>query len=120
MKLKCIRTNCHTGKETEEIHTAAVRIGSGYEAWVYLYPGVTGYESCSVKDLLRERRDKDDSADAGSWHACFGTPESWDKLVVPKEEMERLKDSLRLFDPILEMVGKIAQRTFAKQTEPTS
>lgn len=102
MRLKCIRTNCFTGKETEEIHTASVKIGTGYVAWVYLSPGVTGYESCSVESLLKSKR--------GTWPACAGTPERWDTLVVPEEEVERLADHLRLIAPILQTIGCISQK----------
>ncbi len=88
MRLSCIRTNCTTNIETVETHLATVEIGFDSRLWVKLKPGVTGYESASVDNLLNEP--------GQGWCACAGTKGSWDKLVVPKQELERLDDVLRL------------------------
>lgn len=93
MRLKCERWTLDqngepdTGKD--EIHTAEVRRGFDGKLWVHLRPGVTGYESASVEDLLKDNK-------LSNWPACAGTPGSWDRLVVPEVELERLKDILRL------------------------
>lgn len=99
MRLKCIRSSIRwvdaAMKETrecdvhEETHIASVRRGSSGELWIYLEPGVTGCESASAKDMLSDKL-------MNGWCACAGTPNSWDKLMVPPEELERLKDVLRL------------------------
>lgn len=90
MRLHCIRTNSVTGKETYEWHKARLRHCSMGVGWaVYLEPGVTGNESICLKDLYYRHQVTD-------WPACAGTPNSWDKLVVPKAEMERLIDILEL------------------------
>lgn len=94
MKLNCIRTKLaleNDGMESSwiDVNEASVIIGFDNRLWVKLSPGVTGYESASVEDLLKESY-------RGDWSACAGTPGSWDRLVVPFQEMERLKDILRL------------------------
>ncbi len=88
MKLKCIRTNCHTGAETVENHKAVI-YHSKFNSWcIKLEPGVTGYESFLIRDMLNK--------EVTAWSACAGTPDSWDKLIIPLEEMERLRDILEL------------------------
>lgn len=95
MRLNCIRTNSHTDQETTEVHTATVHWSDGLKEWVVkISPGVTGYESALVRDLLREDRKFPD------WCCCGGTKGSCDKLVIPKSEFERLLDVLRLI-PIM-------------------
>lgn len=99
MKLKGIQTNCCTKQERECIQTASLVYHAGYlNTWyVELSPGVTGYESASVDSLLKENRFL-------TWPACAGTDGSWDRLVIPAAEMERLKDYLRLLQPVLALV----------------
>lgn len=93
MRLSCVRIDCVTGTARNEFHKAKLK-HSEIVGWsVQLDPGVTGYESFMVSDMLK--RDDD-----GSWTACAGTPGSWDKLIVGGSEMERLRDVLRLL-PIL-------------------
>lgn len=53
MRLNCERTNCSTNKITQEIHFATVETGFDGFLWVKLSPGITGYESASVKDLIK-------------------------------------------------------------------
>lgn len=89
MKLNCIRKNCSTGIETTEVHVATVkRAKFDNQLWLYLSPGVTGYESAPVEGLLEDRYKQ--------WYACAGTPNRYDELLVPEAELERLKDILRL------------------------
>ncbi len=92
MKLKCIRTNSSSGVETHEEHRAVLRHSQGSGWCLYLEPGVTGYESFLIRDWYygKNNHTKD------GWCACAGTANSWDKLVVPPEEMERLRDILEL------------------------
>lgn len=68
--------------------------------WVELKPGVTGYESVAVSDLLRSH-DERYSAIPKGWFANSGTAGSYDELYVLPEGMERLKDYLRLIEPLL-------------------
>lgn len=90
MKLSCVRIDSTSGHKKTEIHMAEVRKSSNGELWIHLVPGVTGYESASVKNLLK--RDEKFSG----WSACAGTPNSWDCLYVPQNELDRLTDFLRL------------------------
>lgn len=91
MKLKCERTKLNSGETTIEYHRAIIQHSNSGVGWcIYLKPGVTGYESFLMSDWFY-RIDKEEG-----WCACAGTPDSWDKLVVPKEEMERLRDILEL------------------------
>lgn len=100
MRLNCIRTNCSTGLKKTKVHTASIKFGACHKFWVCLSPGVTGYESCSTEDLLRESKRWNQK----EWHACVGTSGSWDSLVVPEAELERLKDMIRLLQPLLEQI----------------
>jgi hypothetical protein len=103
MRLNCIRTDCSTQEKKTEVHTASVKFGACHEFWVYLSPGITGYESCSVDNLLSENK----KWNTGDWTACAGTTGAWDSLVVPKDELERLKDMLRLLQPLLEQLKPV-------------
>ena len=118
MKLLCKRTNCSTSLIKDEVHTATLVYHAGHlnSWWIKLDPGVTGYESASVNDLLRERQRAD------GWSACGGTPGSWDSLRVPESEFVRLTDSLRLLAPVLDLLSARAAsvpcNTDAKNSEP--
>lgn len=101
MKLTALRTKCYGDHATVEApQIAHLQWHAGYlnSWWIKLEPGVTGYESASVASILSDIL-------PGSWCACAGTEGSWDKLVVPASEMERLRDALRLIAPVLELVG---------------
>lgn len=92
MRIQCLRTEIkQDGTERftyEEIHIAEVRYHESLKSyWLYISPGVTGYESAEVALLLKHK---------GDWCACAGTPGSWDKLVIPADVIECLKDVLRL------------------------
>lgn len=89
MKLNCIRINPETGETKEESHRAILRHSGGIGWSVYLEPGLTGYESFVLSDWWYKRNRVE------AWSACAGG-NGWDKLVVPAEEMERLKDILEL------------------------
>ena len=52
--------------------------------WKIIEGCVTGYESVSCDWIKRYG--------AREWHACAGTKDKWDKLIIPKEEMAKLHD----------------------------
>lgn len=79
MKIKSIRIHCITGAITEPLQTVEIRKG-----WFYLIPGVTGYESVAALDLVRDDK-------FCGWNACAGTPNSWDRLYIPEEEVNKLR-----------------------------
>lgn len=110
MKLHCKRTNCSTGLVTDEVHTATLVYHEGVlkSWWIKLEPGVTGYESASVEDLLRPCQRAD------GWSACAGTPGAWDSLRVPESEFVRLADSLRLLAPVLALLPASAASVATK------
>lgn len=89
MKLHCHRTNCSTGEKTFEWHRAKIKLSPSVGWCVELTPGITGYESFIIEDFMRK------PPEAG-WHACAGTPGSWDTLFVPQAELDRLIDVLEL------------------------
>ena len=90
MIIKCKRTRCWGNKDTfDEEHKAYLKRGND-RWWVYLDPGVTGYESIDTESLIKCRDRK------GHWPACVGTDEKWDRLVVPNEEINRLVDIVEL------------------------
>lgn len=91
MKLNCIRTNLTTGEQKTEEHRATLYHSKTIGWCLRLEPGVTGYESVIVTDFLSVPPDKHNG-----WSACAGTPGSWDKLYVPKNEMNRLRDIIEL------------------------
>lgn len=100
MKLNCIQTDCCSGVEKNSVQTARLKYGPCNEWWVHIEPGVTGYESASVNDLLSYDR----RCILAGWYCCAGTKGSWDSLLVPNAEFERLRDYLRLLQPVLELV----------------
>lgn len=96
MRLNCIRTNLATnGQRLTEVHHATLCKNSiGW--WVKLDPGVTGYESAQVDNVLK--------TPGKGWSACAGTPDRWDSLWVPEAEMDRLRDFLALIKPLLDTI----------------
>jgi hypothetical protein len=84
--VKGIRTSCLNGKkENVLVHLEKYYSKSLESWWIKIVEGnVTGYESFEFKNLDRlcER----------GWMACMGTKGMWDKLFIPAEEMQKLKD----------------------------
>ena len=82
MILKAIRTNCHTGKETDVFVVLEKWFYKKYKEWwwIVVEGGVTGWESIMVNKVTGK-----------DWHACTGTKGRWDTLYIPAEEMMKLK-----------------------------
>lgn len=82
LSVRAERTNLGT-QVTSEI-TVQLWLGtSGPLSVVWLDGGVTGHESFELsEDALRR-------AWGRSWVACSGTAGSYDRLVVPQDEMQR-------------------------------
>jgi hypothetical protein len=103
VRLKCERRRYDTEhilrNITFEEHLATLEWHEGYlnSWWVQLKPGVTGFESVSVANLLRDPAGRS----LIGWFACAGAAGSYDELYVLPEEVERLKDFLRLVEPLL-------------------
>lgn len=101
MRLKCERRAYNSDGTLRSIcqeqHTATLAYhgGSLNEWWIELRPGVTGI---SVSDLL-----KPEHAGHG-WFANAGTDGSWPELYVLPDEVERLRDFVRLIQPVLAMI----------------
>jgi len=93
MRLNCIRT-AYDGKQWTEVHTVKVEYhGDNLNSWwIKLSPGVTGYESAPVESILKD--------DKRGWNANAGS-QNYDRLWVPEAEMDRLRDMLRLIEPLL-------------------
>ena len=89
MRLQCRRISCITDEVTIETHRAITYMSSVLGGCIRITPGVTGYESFSIADMLKRPK-------MGDWYACAGTKGMWDTLIVPKEEMEKLVDILEL------------------------
>jgi hypothetical protein len=78
-------------------HSWEWRLGTGHQYWLYLLPGVTGYESISESDLLRflSRDPGDDTPH--EWPACAGTPDSWPALYVPADQLRPALEALQAY-----------------------
>ena len=92
-KIKGIRTDCITGKDKEVELEYEITREEGYEVF-QLFGGPTGYESFTTKPLgipgLERFEHTKEEMITHSWVACMGTKGSWDKLVIPKEEMAKI------------------------------
>lgn len=85
----------------EQTHTASLKFHLSLNSWwVQLSPGVTGYESVSVNDLLHSREY------GKGWFAIAGTSGKYPELYVLPDSMDRLRDYLALMQPLLEAVIK--------------
>ena len=96
------RIDCRTGEErwvdlTVEIKPRSSRRSAVVgvpdepqpeELWLFIENGVTGYESASWENLLRDAK----QMPGGKWMACFGTKNVWDTLEVPMKEILRLSE----------------------------
>lgn len=91
MRLQCKRTHHTTKTEKIETHKATLHHTKNLGWSIKLTPGVTGYESLMVHDIMRN-----DEFNDKPWCACAGTDGTWDKLEISAEEMARLRDILRL------------------------
>ncbi len=95
-KIKGILTNCLTGKETtveleyeimEQFRENPDGILNKDEQRLFrLINGVTGYESFYIDSDLRNVKQMCERG----WCACAGTNGSWDRLVIPAEEMKKV------------------------------
>lgn len=57
------------------------------EPWLHIVDGsVTGYESISIKDLLRH------TDWTGGWSACAGTKGRWDSLRIDGKDMKQVQE----------------------------
>lgn len=94
-KLKGILTNC----VTEEVSTVELeyeileQLGENPEGILtnerrsfQLINGVTGYESFYIDSDLRNVKRMCEKG----WCACAGTKGSWDRLVIPADEMKKV------------------------------
>lgn len=95
-KLKGILTNCITEEVTtveleyeiiEQFGESQEGILTKNERRIFrLIGGVTGYESFYIDSDLRNVKRMCEKG----WCACAGTKGSWDKLVIPAEEMKKV------------------------------
>lgn len=75
-----------TRAKIEVVHPTFELIASSGEPWLKIVDGgVTGYESISIKDLLRH---EDWST---GWSCCAGTKGRWDSLRINGEDMKQLR-----------------------------
>ncbi len=91
-KLVTARTDLSTDVETLVTMDCEIRTKVSGERWFYIFPGVTGYESF---ELTKES--VEDVCKIG-WVACKGTKGSWDRLVIPAEELRQVLRQLNLID----------------------
>ena len=82
VQIRAIRTNAHSGQ------VSIVMVGIyPKDGLLQMVGGPTGYESMAIDRLDR-------AIEAGGWLACFGTEQRWDKLVVPRAELEKVRKHL--------------------------
>ena len=86
-----VRTRLPSGEETAVTVRGEVRpghpdsIGLGADdLYLYLIDGPTGWESAPICRLLDDLAADPDSP---GWLACFGTPNSWARLVVTRDSL---------------------------------
>lgn len=91
IEISGLRTNCFSGESftvtllaflTDGLHGKVFKIDNG----------PTGYESF----YLDENIIKIFRQEGKPWVACMGTSRSWDKLVIPNEEMIKAFDYLEI------------------------
>jgi len=88
IKVKAQRTNCLTNVVID-VELVVVKKYNDYlnSHWISIEEGgVTGFESMRF-DLIPATL-----ADRNGWLACAGTPNQWDKLFIPGEEMKKIYD----------------------------
>lgn len=86
-----IRTNCFTNEERIVKITAYLK--DGHHGKVFeISGGPTGYESL----YLTPEMVKDFCENGIPWVACMGTKKSWDRLVIPNNQMIKAFDVLEI------------------------
>lgn len=92
-KINGVRTDCVTGEDKEVELEYEITQEDGYET-LQLFGGPTGYESFTTRQLdlpgLERFNYTKEEIMTHAWVACAGTKGSWDKLVIPKEEMAKI------------------------------
>ena len=83
-----IRASCLTGDKRQTDLQYEVRLYTAgalaEEVWLRLRGGPTGFESIQITEEIVEE------VSQSGWHACAGTPDRWDELYLPPEQMREL------------------------------
>jgi len=88
--VKGIRFDAWDKSESERDIIYFIKKGYDERHWVYLLNGVTGYESIAV-----ERIKEPCIEGCKGWIACMGTDRRWDKLIIPHEEMDKVREHIK-------------------------
>lgn len=78
--VKGVRTTLYTGIEKQVTLKLHVFVGHNEQLWIQCEGGPTGFESCHL-EFIQEGRD---------WLACAGTMGSWDRLLIPHDELRKV------------------------------
>ena len=89
--VEVVRTRLPSGEETAVTVRGELRpghpdsVGLGVDdLYLYLIDGPTGWESAPICRLLD---DLGADPESPGWLACFGTPNSWDRLLVTRDSL---------------------------------
>ena len=92
---KAILTNCASLQPEVVDIDFEVFVGHGGVEWIRPVPGVTGYESAQLKEIIKDYFDN--KPVFSRWIACAGTLNKYDRLEIPMSEIIKyLQDGGRI------------------------